>query len=297
MSLGLNKQTLNEVRIEGLISEIKFREGSASSTGDFIAGEIIVEVEQENNGMVETNLIPVSTFASKLKKDGNPNPAYKGLKEIEETYNSVASAGRDKADKIRASKGAELGENSFYNDKGELISSIRVRNTFFNRVNADYSPQALFTTKIVILSIKDEMDRDGVETGRLIIQGGLVQWGGRIDVVPFVVESKEAVAYIRQNYQKNQTVQISGKIRFISTTKTNKIEQAFGEDLVDEKTFTKREFIVTSGSSADFDEDESYDIDAVAKGLEERKARLQEAAEKSKNNKQAPAGKAPDTGF
>lgn len=286
MSLGIDKQALNEVKVEGLISEIKLRKGTTPSVGEYMAGDIVIEVEQELNGIVETNLIPVSVFAAVKKKDGNPNVAYTKLEEIEQTYNSIASSSREAATRVRFNQGS-IEENSYFTPDKELRTSSRIKNTFFNKVSADFNPHAIFTAKIVILRIKDEVDKEGVETGRLLVQGAVVQWGEKVDVVDFIVESKEAIAYISQNYEKNQTVQVSGKVRFTVTTKTKRIEQGFGEPIEEVKTFYKRELVITSGSSEAFDEDESYNVEAIAKGLEARRARLEATASKSANKPKA----------
>lgn len=297
MSLSINKPATNEVKIEGIVSEIKLREASTTKNGknmEYIAGEVVLEVEQEINGETEISTIPLSVFASKLKKDGGSNPAYSGLEEIKNTYNSIASAGRENADRVRVMKG-EIVENSFFNDSNELITSARVRNSFFKRLtNEEFNPHANFIVKIVILNIKEETDREGIETGRLAVKGGIVQWGGKVDVVDFVVESKDAIEYIKQNYNKNETVQVSGRVRFSVTTITNEIEQAFGEPIIDTKTRTKREFLITSGSQGGMDEDESYSVEEIAKALEQRKLALEESNKKTKEKSSAGTV---DTGF
>lgn len=282
MSLDIKKtQAKNVVSIEGIVSEIKLREGTAPSTKkDYIGGEVILEVEQEIGGVMTTSLIPVSVFANKLKNDGQPNPGYKGLKEVETTYNSIASAGRDNADKVRVQSG-EITENAFYNQNKELISTARVRNTFFKRVASDFDPHANFIVKIVIIGMKDETDKEGIESGRLIVRGAIVQYGGKVDVVDFVVEDKQAVEYIRSKYNKNETVQVSGKIRYIQDVVIKSIEQGFGDPIEEKITKIKRELVITSGSAQALDEDESYDIAEIATALKERTERLEKDAEKA----------------
>lgn len=285
MSLSISKtQAKNVVTIEGIVSEIKLREGTAGATKkEYIGGEIVVELEQEVSGVRTSVLVPVSVFANKLKNDGNPNPAFKGLKEIEATYNSIAVVGRDKADKVRIDKG-EITENVFYGQNSELVTFPRIRNTFFKKVTGDYNPHADFIAKIVIANIKDEIDKEGIETGRLVIKGLIVQYGGKIDVVDFVVEKKEAVAFIRDNYKKNDTVQVSGKVRFTSITETKETPQGFGDPIIETVTRNKRELVITSGSDGAMDEDESYDLSEIAKGLTARTEKLAADAEKTKTS-------------
>ena len=61
------------------------------------------------------------------------------------------------------------------------------------------------------MDMTDELDREGDTTGRLIIKGAVVQYGGMLDVLYFVVEQPEAVDFIQRNWKINDTVTVKGK--------------------------------------------------------------------------------------
>ena len=174
MGISTNKQGQNEAKIEGILSEVNLTEGTSKDGKDYIRGEVAVEVTQDINSVPTVSIIPISVFASKKKKDGGDNPGFKAIKELGEKYNSIASAGREKADNIRLNKG-EVEENSFYANSGELITSVRIKNTFFNKVTGDFSPKAEFVVDVVIDAIKPEVDKEGVETSRLIVKQTIVR--------------------------------------------------------------------------------------------------------------------------
>ena len=176
--LDLSIQSTNEVIIEGVLQEVDLREGTLEKPGapvrDYVAGTVTIAVTQTVGGVEESSEIPVSVFATKLKNDGNPNPAYKNIDDLRKNFVSKASGGAS-ADLVRITRG-ELNENTFTNE-GRTITSFRVRNSFFNKVFTDAQQIAAFRSKIVILSIAPEVDLNDVETGRLRIVGAIVCYG------------------------------------------------------------------------------------------------------------------------
>lgn len=291
MSLSLETQAKNEVFIEGLLSEIALKEVKYGGREGF-AGEVMIELEQEVSGVTTPVIIPVSVFTYKLKNDGNPNPAYVGLEKLQESFTSVAAGGRENADKIRVRAGSIM-ENVYINERKEIVSYPRVRNVFFDRVTGDFSPRADFVVKIVIAGIKEEYDNEGIETGRLLIKGVIVQYGKRVDVVDFVVENKQAVAFIQSNYKKNDTVLVSGKIRFVVTETTKEIEQGFGDPIIETSTVRRSELVITSGSGSGLDEDSAYSAEDIAAALKARTERIENADKKPK----AKSSSDEETGF
>ena len=82
----------------------------------------------------------------------------------------------------------------------------------------------------------------------------------------------KAVSYIEQNWEPENTVKLSGKIRYGSETVevTSADVTAFGEAPTKVRTRNIHEFVVTAGS-APYDEDSAYNIDEVAPALNEKK--------------------------
>lgn len=283
------RQANNKAFVEGILAEVNLREGT-SAKGDYISGEIKVKVEQEVNGQMAELEVPVSLFASKITTKGTPNPAYKSIKSVETDLVSIAAAGgEEKADRVRIS--GDLVENAFYGRNGELTSYPRVRASFVNKIAAkDCNPKATFSIEMVVANKAEEVDKDGVETGRYLIKGIVPQYGEKVDIIDFVGASKGVVDALSQYWTVGDTFRAQGKLNFTSATRTVKTEVDFGEP--EERTFTTHlsELIITGGSQTPLDGDFAYDGNEIKTALAARKARLEEL----KNKTPKPA---PTTGF
>lgn len=278
MSDFVLKPAENECVIEGILSEVKLQEGvGKTSKKAYIMGEVKVKTTAEINGVETTLEVPVRVYANKVKNDGNPNPAFDSIKKIEE-MTSLAACGGDmsKADYIRF-ENASIQMNEFYGRNETLVSYPTIRGTFSRKVNADaYNPCASFSNVIVVAALKEETDRNGDLTGRLIVKGILPQWGNKVDVVDYVVASEAAIKHIQTYWQKGDTVRIAGIVNFSSKTETEIIEMGFGEPQLKHRTVSVSELLITKGSQGALDEEFSYDNDMISEALTRRQAALTE---------------------
>lgn len=279
-------QSENLVRIEGILSEINLEESSFNKNGQnvpCIRGTVDIKVNYTYKDKKYDVVVPVSVFASKYTNAGKENPAYTAARYVLTDYTSIAATNEEEADRIRIPN-ASIAENSFYSG-GSLISGIRINGSFFNRVKREeFEPSATFTATIVIANMTDEVDSDGVETGNLIIQGILVQYGERADVVKFIVIDPSAVAYIKSHWNIKDTVKINGVINYSSKTEYIEEEVGFGEPMRFPRTITVRELIITSGSPHGLDSEFTYDEEELSKALAARKNRLEQQKLASANN-------------
>ena len=193
------KQTENSVKIEGILSEIDLDYGSFVKNGatvESIGGTIKVQVTQKINGEDAILEVPVHMFASKLTNKGTPNPAYESIEKIKTAYVSIAAGGIDAADRVRIT-GGSIQMNEYYNQNGQLVSFPRISASFCNRIKKEEcAPEATFTVQLVVLSKGSEVDRDGIETGRYFVKGGIVQYGGKVDIVTFYSTNKGVITGI-----------------------------------------------------------------------------------------------------
>ena len=284
------KQADNKVSIEGILSEVDIKTGSSKKDGKpYVMGEIKVKVAQDINGETKHNEIPINLFATQKTKKDTLNPAYEAIMNIKENYTSIAACGsEDQATRIRIDRG-ELGENAFYGSNGALVSTPRIRASFTTSIKKDECKEkAVFEAVIVIGSIKEEI-RSDEPTGRLIVKGILPQYGGRVDVIDFIVASTEAINHIQTYWNEGDTVRIAGKVNFSSRTIHEEKEVGFGEPIVEDRTISVKELIITSGSQSALEDELAYDAEEIKKALKERQAILDEKKEKK--------GSAKDFGF
>lgn len=287
------KQTENKVKIEGVLSEINVREGEFKQKNTnimmpYLSGEVKVRVKQTVNKVPVEEEIPISFFCTKYKKDGGDNPAYKSINDLRTNFISLAAAeSPEQADCVRITS-ASLKENMFYGRDGRLISNGQITASFFNRIaRTECVPEATFQTVICIGNIKEEIDKNGDPTGALVLQGIIPQYGGKVDVIDYVVRSPEAVDFISTNWKQGDTVRVAGKVNFSSATTYVEEEMGFGEPITTPHTSYVRELVITSGSPSGFEGDMAFDTNEIAASLQERQQRivaLKKSSEMPKNN-------------
>lgn len=300
------RQAENKVFIEGILSEIDIVERTYTKDGvqnNALAGQIKVRVEQKINGVDKILEIPVHVFVNEMTKKGTKNPAYESIDTVRREFISIASgAGVEGADRIRIS-GASIQMNEYWADENRLSSYPRINASFVQRVKRDeFTPKAQFSTELVVSKMVNEVDKDGVETGRLKVEGILPQYGGRVDVVPFIAENPNVVDAISQYWQPKDTVKVSGKLNFSSTVEIYTEEQGFGEPIEKRRTINVSELVITGGSQNPLEGDFAFNEEEIKNALAERKARLEnrkakELARSSSRTAPAQSGFASDIGF
>lgn len=289
MSREISQQAVNKVNIIGKLLETSFVEGKTKTDGrPYERGNLVVRVTQTYGGNEEVSEIPVSFFATKFKKDGTLNPAYENIQALKR-MKTVQSHGADEADYIRI-VGAQIEENNFVSRiSGRTVNGWQIRSSFFNSGNT--KQVASFDEEVYIMNIEEEMDRNEEPTGRLKLRGAVVQYGGRVDVINFIVENHDCVDYISRNYTTNTTVRVQGRVRVTSKEITKNSESSWGEAIPETTTTTTRELVITMGCDEPYDEDSAYDQVDIRKGLNVRKARLEQLATDAQAKTEAPKKK------
>ena len=286
----------NQVKIEGILSEVGLETATFNRKGqttECIRGTIKIRVEQDINGTMTTMEIPVSAFASRYTNAGAENPAYNSLKDVMENYKSIAACGNiDDADRVRITNGS-LQENVFYAKNGDLVNTSRISASFINKIaKNECKPEATFTATIVVGNKSDELDRDGTPTNRLTVNGVIIQYGERADLIKFIVAKPDAKNHIEQYWNDGDTVRVQGKVNFSSKTEYIEEEVGFGEPIKTAKTTSVHELLIESGSAGCLEGDAAYDIKDIQSALAARKVRIEETKKPV-----ATAPSKPDFGF
>lgn len=304
------KEAENNVKIEGILSETDLKYGSfvkkdskgGSENMNSVGGVIKIQVNQVINDKEVTLEVPVHMFASEYTNKGAKNPAYQSIERVMNEFTSIAAAGGvENADYVRVTNG-KIAMNEYYGRDGRLVSFPRVAASFVNRVRKDeMKPEATFIANFVVAKKMNEMDTQGVETGRYIITGILPQYGGRVDVVDFITSNPKVISAVSQYWNENDTVSAVGRLNFSSKIETVIKEVDFGEPQESSRTISVSELIVTGGSSAPLDGEFGYNMEEVKKALAERKDNLDKSKAKAESGvTNAPKGgkkEAVDLGF
>lgn len=264
-------QAGNKINLAGILMDVTPGEGKLADGRVYKRATITVRVTQTYLGQTETSDIQVGFFATEFTSTGKPNPAWKNLQDLF-LMKTAQNVGIDAAAHVRLT-GASLQENNFVSRTGQLITGWQIRGSFINE--ARIPDTASFITDIFIMDMHDEIGRDGDPTGRLIVKGGIVQYGGRLDVVEFIVEAPDHVEYISRNWEINSTVTVKGRIRVLSQEEEIQ-SSGWGEDVPDTTTRLVRELIITKGDDEPKEEDFAYDPVEIKKAFNERKASIEQ---------------------
>lgn len=268
----LNKsvESQNEVTIVGVLNELDIVEGTTADGRDYVRGTAFIKVDQEINGKMTENIIPVKMFSMKLKKGTNEvSKLYTRILGYRSEFNSVA-ASEDESEASRISLTGKISENAFYNDKtGKLVNSFQIDSNFLNKARPGDEDQAKFILSGVVLNKRDEVINDE-DTGRLIINLGIVGYGEKIHVVKLIATDSKKT-HIENNWEDKETVMVAGLLNVSHEVKTIKVDSGFGEPIEKKKTVSKSELVITGGSGAGLDEDNSYDATDISSLLEKRK--------------------------
>lgn len=266
------KQSVNNVTIEGIVSEVNIRD---IDKGDkkYIAGDVIVKVPMKDGSF---NMIPVGFISADKKKDGTPNQNYARLQNLK-NFNSIAALGKEEgATKVQI-RGANLQENLFLPQGAqEVVSTIKINSNFFTKITneANYNPEASFNVTTCILKMEDEV-RNEEETGRLIVTGALIGYADKAEIVKFVVEEKANIDFITSHWKVGDTVRIGGDLRFTEEIVEQEQEVGFGEAETRRFTRRRKEFIIKRGSAEGLDEEEAFNYEEVKKSLKDRVNRME----------------------
>ena len=284
----------NVVKIEGILSEIDLNYKDLVKDGvttKAIGGVIKVRVNTAING-VDTDLeIPVHMFAGQLTRNGTPNPAYESIERVMNEYVSIAASDIEHADRVRITKGT-IQMNEYYGQDERLVAFPRITASFVSKIKKEEcKPKAEFNVTFMVGKAGYVLDRDGVETDKYQITGMIPQYGGKVDVVPFFAINPGVVDAVSNYWQEGDTVKATGKLNFTSETKEVETKVDFGEPVIETRTYSVSELIITGGSSTPLDGEFAISYDDVKAALEERKGRL--ATLKDKASSRGTSGKAP----
>lgn len=284
MSKNIMTEANNKVNIVGKLMDVTLGSGTLSDGRKYERASLTVRVDQTFGGREEVSEIPLSMFATQYTKTNKVNPAYEQIQNLKK-MKTAQNVGIDEADTVRVS-GATLRENNFVSKSGQLINGWQINTSFIGTTNA--SDVATFQEELFIMDMHDEVDREGDPTGRLVIKGGIVQYGGKLDVLEFIVEQPEAVEFISRNWNVNDTIGTVGRIRVTSQEeKTSGKTSSWGEDIPETTTRFVRELIITKGDDEGHEEEFAYDPTDIKKAFNVRKALIEQMQTEATQTKPA----------
>lgn len=298
-----NVESKNLLTINGTLSEIDIQEGKTNDGREYVRGRATIRVDQEINGEIVENDIPVQMFSMRKKTDQTPNPNYDRIIKYR-TQLVPMSIVEDPEQATRVYVGgnaASIGENLFVGKDGNVVSTFQINSNFINKAKkADEPDCATFEFTGVIGKIKEEFDKKGEETGRLIVSLIVFGYNGIANVIDLIAEDvagSAAKTFIESHWEEGDTVSVAGIIKMSFKTLEWEEEQGFGAPIKRHKTISSRELLIKQGSGEGLEESLSYDPELVNVALQKREEYKQELINKgqsttttSKTGKKKPLG-------
>ena len=260
---------------EGIVSEIDLKEVVEEGKKK-VEGSITIKTS-------DVNFIRYNVNVNEKTKAGAENKTYAGIQTVMNEYKSIANAGEEEADKVRVN-----GDLNIYTGQNGVV--VGYKSNFFNRIkNADeFEPKAEFSVEVFINSIVPEVNGEGDETGRIVVNGWVPTYNG-IEPIKLYAEDDVASA-IDGMFEPGQTVEFYGEIVNNKIEKITEIPVAIGKPRRKVETTYKNELVITGASEA-YAEGESaekpYDADTIKAAIQERENKIAEEKAKAQSGQKA----------
>lgn len=295
----MKKPSQNEFNVVGVLNEINVKEGTSPKTNDqYISIDLTVRVDQEVNGRATENIIPISLYSARHKKGTQElNVNYDRLVGYKDNLISLGSV--DKGEEHRASRVAiqsEIRENSYYSKTGKLVNGWRLSTNFINNQRASDEEGATFVVTGVVAKKYRETDKEGNETGKLIIKLCVITYNGTANVIDFCAYGPKA-DFIDEHWQKGDTVKCAGYIVLTNKIIEEKEETGFGDPIITQHTVFDRELVIDRGCGEGLSDAYAYDADDIKVSLDKRQAYLATLEENMKRGATRDEKPNPDFNF
>ncbi len=288
----------NEIRVCGEVKEAKNLKIYEKEGKKSISGSLVVKTG-------EFQEVEVRLFVGELTKKGEVKKAYATLEKfMNGELKTLANADEEnpvtKVDIF--GNGAftpHFTENLYVGQDGNVKSSIQVELGFGNIVvkedlqEEDYC--ATFDVEVFIKNLKEEMNREGEETGRLILDTLVPMYGNVVAPISFVagiVHDEEdgdinMAEALREGIEIGDTLELWGDIVNLAKVELVKKESKFGKArTIEKKEFVREYEIIGADEVAEcniFEEDE------IREALANREVKIEGVKEKAESKE--PAGK------
>lgn len=300
------KTTKNEINVEGALLSYELETGKTEKGEDMIRGHIRVKVGEDKD-------IRISVYTTKYKKDGEIKKNYEKLLAMKnKEYRTIADCREITREdgttyKEQPAYVSVFGQGDFTPKIEEYITkngtglqySLGFGNLVVDNDREIENPHATFEVDMYVTSNNPELDKDQEETGRAVIKGYIVNFGGA--VVPLtIIVPKEATEVdpdtgdteiipwaetLLDAVEEGTTCYFGGDIVNATIITENKIKK-LGRTKVE----TKKEYInelICNFCDNELEEGKQYEQDDIRKAVTAREAKI----EAKKNEEDKPKAK------
>lgn len=259
----------------GLLSEMVLEEKKNAEGKEIIEGYLTVKTS-------DVNFVRYKASAFKYTKDNKESSIYKGLLTCKDEYKTIADVGEDDATQVIVS--GEI--NAYTGMNGDVIG---FKSNFFNRAKQPLNAEDFkseFEVEVYIKAIVPEIDKEGLETGRVIVHGWMPTYNG-IEPIALKAPVDDGIAdAVASTYSPGQTVLFRGEIINNRIEHRKEIPMAIGKPKVEISVEYKNDMVITGASTAYGEEQEgdmppAYKAETIQLALTERENKLAERKSKA----------------
>lgn len=262
----MKKKMFNEVHGEGYLYEHSLERKKSKKGVDYIGGTVSIATDEECTNIIKFEfpyVVPV------YAKSGKPNATHKLFENILNTPScSVMSGGKEKAIKLRIDSAIDL--NEWYdNNEGKLISNMRNSGGFVNntqKLNDKEDKRNTFKVDILISGLfRKEANEETNEPEKATVKGAIFDFANNLLPISLTVYNPNAISYfesLEPSSSKPVFTTVWGNIVSQEIVRKVETENAFGDTLVEERTSSKREYVITGASSVPYEWDSEDTITA-----------------------------------
>ena len=297
----MKKDAVNRIVVEGYLKDNTLATATSKDGAEYISGNITVATV---DGMEYT----LRYYSSKLKKDGTENKNYASLANalpsktttcahLLET-GSVRTFEEAKVSSSLVRCTGEMREEFWKGRDGDIHTMIRLRGISVRILagKESFNPKAEFTLDAYIESLRPEVDKEGDETGRALIEAVVPLYGGSASKMTLVGSPDNGVSdFILSNWTAGNTYLMRGDLVKLrkETIQAAPAVASFGKkeeprkvvEFIDER-------VITGGNVDPYDEENTFTREEITEMLVKR----DEEMERTKAQ-EVPAARATGTQF
>jgi hypothetical protein len=269
------KESFNKVTLIGKLVSKDIKQGVVKQ-GDrqgqnYITAKFVIRVADNSD-------IQVESFAFEKTNSGDTSKIYSNLLTVEEDYKSIEKDGEENADVV-AVKNGKYAINDYVGQDGMTKSFPKFSTSFITRDAKIEESQAEFDVELAIQTIKEELDKEGEATGRVLLNGFIVNYNGSVAPITLVTpkDDEDGIAeFITDNFNAGDSVRLNGDIVYATVVKENTVGgSSFGRKTT--TTIQERELVIRGGGGDAIVDDEGepkFDLKLMKKAISDRQVYL-----------------------
>lgn len=287
-------KTKNKAEFIGYLKEVNLEKKKNDDKENFISGTLTLKYGEKPNQQVD-----VKIYKKELTSGGSVAKAYEKLMELMENSVTVDTATEEKTATVVRIYGngdftPQVTLNEYFREDGSHAMSPQAEMGFGNMaINSvgEQSFKAEFDLDVILS--KDpimEKDKNEDETGRMIVDGYIINYKNEIKPMSFVVDDQDLIDGMI-DLSKGNMVNIWGNVSTGKIVDIQEKKSGFGGKAKTEETITYvNELIITGGEPIDSSDKRAEVVDSIKKMLAERETLLDELKNKKSETKPKSGG-------